>query len=47
MKKETKISFNIHVQINKIYFLPNKESKLNYFEKSQKDGIFTFKYNIN
>ena len=47
MKKETKISFNIHVPINKIYFLPNKESKLNYFEKSQKDGIFTFKYNIN
>ena len=46
IKKDSKITFNIHVPRENIYFTQNNEKKLNYFEKTNKDGIFTFKYNF-
>ena len=47
LKNKIDIKFNIYISIKDITLGPNDKGKLNYFEKSNKDGIFKFKYRLN
>ena len=46
LKNKIDIKFNIYISIKDITLGPNDKGFLNYFEKSNKDGIFKFKYRL-
>ena len=48
LKKENQFHFYINIpRVKNICISPNDKGKFNWYHKSQKDGIFTFKYKLN
>ena len=46
LKNQVEFNFKIYIPVKDITLGLNEKGKLNYFEKSQKEGIFKFKYHM-
>ena len=47
LKKDINFDFEIRIPLKDIDILPNNKGKMNYNERTNKNGVFIYKYNIN